>query len=614
MSGSITTVGDPKGLTVSLVVTNQWSGTFEGSLTLTNHGNQILDTWSITFSSRYALKNVSNFSIQQVQAADGTWTVTLRPPSWGTRLAAGASASSYVQGTLPGGAQLAQPDAALVLVGGTGSPPAPIVNPVPATPTPPVTPPVPAPISGGTGTGGGSPSPVPPLPAGGTNSGNSADKLWGEAFYAPYVDMGLYPVPDLDGLARQHGVGLFTLAFLQSTPSGEPAWAGLSALSLTSTNAQAVAIRREIGELRAAGGDVMVSMGGAAGTSQAQNFAAAGRTAAALAASYGNTVDTLALNRLDFDIEGAAIADTKANLLQSAALGLLQKSHPDLELWYTLPVLPQGLTREGLTVVGQALDAGVRLDGINLMTMDYGDSAAPPSAKSMGAYAIDAANSSYQQLSSLFAAHGLGLGWNQLGMTPMIGVNDVTTEVFGLADAQQVEDFARSKGLGMLSMWSLARDNPGPLGQVGTSNSGLAVPAGSFAALFGDYGTDPVIGAAAAATPGGTTAGGTTAPADSLINRTIGVAATATALTADAAVAERFQVSYAWGRRLTITGFDPAHDVLDLGGFWAEGRQARVQASGSDSVVCLDFNQQQVLLPGVAAAALTPQVLAIWQG
>ena len=592
MSGSIITVGDPKGLTVSLVVSNQWSGTFEGTITLTNNSNQILDNWSITFNSRYALKNVSNFSIQQVQSADGTWSVTLRPPSWGTRLTAGLSASSYVQGTIPGGARLAQPDAALVLLGGTGSTPAPIVNPVPVTPTPPVS----------------------PLPAGGTNSGNSADKLWGEAFYAPYVDMALYPVPDLDGLARQHGVGLFTLAFLQATPTGEPAWAGLSALSLTSTNTQAVAIRREIGELRAAGGDVMVSMGGAAGTSQAQRFAKAGRSAADLAASYSNTVDTLALNRLDFDIEGAAIADSKANLLQSTALSLLQKSHPNLELWYTLPVLPQGLTREGLTVVGQALDAGVRLDGINLMTMDYGDSAAPPSAKSMGAYAIDAANSSYQQLSSLFATHGLGFGWNQLGMTPMIGVNDVRTEVFTLADAQQVEDFARSKGLGMLSMWSLARDTPGPLGQVGPSNSGLAVPAGSFAALFGDYGTDPVIGAVAPAAPGGATAGGSTLPVDPLINRTINVAATSTALTADASLAERFQVSYAWGRRLTISGFDPAHDILDLGGFWAEGRQARVQASGTGSVVCLDFNQQQVLLPGVAAAALTPQVLAIWQG
>jgi hypothetical protein len=120
MSGSIITVGDPKGLTVSLGVSNQWSGTFEGTLTLTNNSNQTLDNWSITFSSRYALKNVSNFSIQQVQSADRTWSVTLRPPSWGTRLT--------------------KPDAALVLVGGTGSTPAPIVNPVPVTPTPPVSP------------------------------------------------------------------------------------------------------------------------------------------------------------------------------------------------------------------------------------------------------------------------------------------------------------------------------------------------------------------------------------------------------------------------------------------------------------------------------------------
>jgi hypothetical protein len=81
MSGSIITVGDPKGLTVSLGVSNQWSGTFEGTLTLTNNSNQTLDNWSITFSSRYALKNVSNFSIQQVQSADRTWSVTLRPPA-----------------------------------------------------------------------------------------------------------------------------------------------------------------------------------------------------------------------------------------------------------------------------------------------------------------------------------------------------------------------------------------------------------------------------------------------------------------------------------------------------------------------------------------------------
>ena len=47
----------------------------------------------------------------------------------------------------------------------------------------------------------------------------------------------------------------------------------------------------------------------------------------------------------------------------------------------------------------------------------------------------------------------------------MIGVNDVLTEVFTVTDAQTLENFARVNGLGMLSMWSIARDTPGSLGQ-----------------------------------------------------------------------------------------------------------------------------------------------------
>ena len=40
----------------------------------------------------------------------------------------------------------------------------------------------------------------------------------------------------------------------------------------------------------------------------------------------------------------------------------------------------------------------------------------------------------------------------------MIGVNDIESEVFNFADAQALEDFARTKGIGMLSMWSERRD------------------------------------------------------------------------------------------------------------------------------------------------------------
>jgi len=587
-------------LSVSLSLTSQWNGAFEGEITLTNSSTTPLTDWCVSFRSRYALRSLSNFTLQQSQLADGSWQITLRPPSWGLRLAPGASSRSYLQGVLPAGVSLSSlkasevvfPDAGATGTGtGSGS----------GTAT-------------GSGTGSGTGTSTAPLSPGGINSGNSGDRLWGEQFFAPYVDMTLYPVPDLDGLARQHGVGLFTLAFLQATPTGEAAWAGLPSLGLTSTDSQAVAIRREINQLRSAGGDVMVSLGGAAGISLAQSFRAAGRSAADLAGRYRQVIDNLALNRIDFDIEGAALADQAANQLHSAALKLVQQSHPGVEVWLTLPVLPQGLTGDGLTVVRQALAAGVKLDGVNLMAMDYGDSAAPPTRQSMGQYAIDAANASFRQLSDLFRSYGQGFGWNQLGLTPMIGVNDVTTELFSTADATVVETFARQQGLGMLSMWSIARDQPGPMGRVEATHSGTANASGSYGAIWGDYGSDPLI---SGGTSGGGGGGG--GSGGGLPTSTINVAATSRDLTASDATAERFQLGYAWGRQLTIQGFNPSQDVLDLSNFWAEGRQARVVASGSGASVMLDFNAQQVHLPGVSPTALTSTglpspVLQVWQG
>ncbi|MGB7357632.1 MAG: Calx-beta domain-containing protein [Mycobacterium sp.] len=330
----------------------------------------------------------------------------------------------------------------------------------------------------------------------GLNSGNPGDELWGEAYFAPYVDMAGWPVPDLLAIAQERGTSLLTLGFLQATPDGKLAWAGLPVLAPDSDFEQAQAINQSIAALQAAGGDVMISLGGASGTSLAQWYASRGLSAQGLADAYVDVVDTYSLNRIDFDIEGAAVADPASIALRSQALELLQQAKPDLEIWYTLPVLPTGLTADGLRVVRSAVTAGVKLDGVNVMAMDYGESAAPtsgPNAKTMGAYAIDAAQATYAQLSSLYGEYGQQFGWNQLGVTPMIGVNDVTTEVFTVADAQALEDFARSTGLGMLSMWSVARDTPGSFGQATPSASGLDVPAGSFGNVFNDYGTTSVV-------------------------------------------------------------------------------------------------------------------------
>ncbi|MFZ4374275.1 MAG: Calx-beta domain-containing protein, partial [Mycobacterium sp.] len=319
---------------------------------------------------------------------------------------------------------------------------------------------------------------------------------WGNAFFAPYVDMAGWPVPDLVAMSKATGASLFTLGFLQTDPAGNLAWGGYNVLEPNSTNEQAVAINSSIAALRAAGGDVMVSLGGAYGTSLAQSYAAKGRSAQELANAYTAVVDTYGLTHLDFDIEGAAVGDAASIALNSSALKLLQQARPQVQIWYTLPVLPQGLTTDGLNVVQSALTAGVKLAGVNVMAMDYGEGPAPtsgPNAQTMGTYAIRSAESTYAQLSSLYAKNGQTFSWKQIGVTPMIGVNDITSEVFTVADAQALQAFAVSKGLGMLSLWSVERDYPGTLGQPTHNASGVSSPAGSFSGAFNKYGTINVL-------------------------------------------------------------------------------------------------------------------------
>lgn len=326
----------------------------------------------------------------------------------------------------------------------------------------------------------------------GVNSGNAGDQLWGEAFFAPYVDMGFWEAPNLTEIAKSRGTSLLTLAFLLSTAEGKTAWAGSDSLTLDSESARAVAINDSIAKFQEAGGDVMVSFGGAAGNSLAHVHAAQGKTALELAQAYAEVVDTYSLNRIDFDIEGTAITDPVSISLRSEALALFQQMRPAVEVWYTLPAVPTGLTYNGQVVIRSAMQEGVVLDGVNIMAMNFGEWAAPttgPNAQTMGFYAIGSARGAHDELVSLYAEFGHEFGWSQLGVTPMIGVNDITTQVFGVEDAVMLEEFARVHGLGMLSMWSIARDNPGGIGQATATASGLDLPAGSFSAVFSDYGT-----------------------------------------------------------------------------------------------------------------------------
>ncbi|MDQ8707369.1 chitinase [Streptomyces sp. LHD-70] len=262
------------------------------------------------------------------------------------------------------------------------------------------------------------------------------------ARFAPFVDTSLAPAYDLVDTAEKTGVKEFNLAFITSGGGCEPLWGGKTALGDDPVAAQTA-------DLRAKGGDVRVSFGGAAGSELALNCSSAEE----LAAAYGKVVEAYDLKKVDFDIEGAALPDTEANTRRAQAIAALQKEHPGLDVSFTLPVMPEGLTQPGVALVEDAKKNGVHVNAVNIMAMDYG----PAYSDDMGEYAIQAATATQGQLKS-----ALGLSdaeaWRTVAVTPMIGVNDVTTEIFKRDDAKQLVEFAQEKKLGWLSMWSSTRD------------------------------------------------------------------------------------------------------------------------------------------------------------
>ncbi len=262
------------------------------------------------------------------------------------------------------------------------------------------------------------------------------------AGFAPYVDTSLTPAYDLAGTAQKTGVKNFNLAFITSGGGCTPKWGG-------SVDLGGDPVAKQIPALRKAGGDVRVSFGGANGS----ELGVACTSADQLAAAYGKVIDRFKLTRVDFDIEGGALADTAANTRRAQAVARLQKSHPGLDVSFTLPVMPEGLTQDGVNLVAGAKKNGVKISAVNIMAMDYGSSY----NGDMGTYATQAATATQGQLKK-----ALGLGdaaaWKAVAVTPMIGVNDVQSEVFKTDDATQLVTFAKSKHLAWLSMWSATRD------------------------------------------------------------------------------------------------------------------------------------------------------------
>ncbi len=334
---------------------------------------------------------------------------------------------------------------------------APTATATPSGPTDTPMPPTPTPLPTNTPTPGPSLTPTPtsisPTPGGGGFPGR---------VFAPYVES--WFGTSLVGVTNATGQKYFTLAFIIAGSGCTPTWNGSQTMSQNYYLA-------DINNLRAMGGDVAISFGGASGT----ELGKACTTVSSLQAAYQSVIDTYNLKWIDLDIEGSITTDTASVDRRNKALVALETANPGLKVSYTLGVLPSGLPSAQLGVLLNAKANGTRVDIVNVMAMDYGSHSID-----MGQAAIDAAQSTYNQLTS----NGIPA---TVGITPMIGQNDTHGEIFTLANASTVVAYAQANSyITELTFWAVERDNGSCPGRTKASDtcSGLVQNTYNFTNIF----------------------------------------------------------------------------------------------------------------------------------
>ncbi|AGE56178.1 putative bifunctional chitinase/lysozyme [Paramecium bursaria Chlorella virus NE-JV-1] len=283
------------------------------------------------------------------------------------------------------------------------------------------------------------------LPLVGKDSSLEKRGAWGDKVFAPYVDACAFPTPSLVNMHEATGQKFFTLAFVTADANKKASWAGVIPLD-------AQHMLTQIREIRDVGGDVSVSFGGANGIELAEAIG----DIDLLVAEYSRVIDMYSLTRIDFDIEGAAVGHTKSVDLRNRAIAKLNESYPELQITYCLPVLPIGLTLSGELLARNARKNNARIHSWNGMSMDFGDSAAPDPEGRMASYVIMSCENLRTQILSA------GIPNPKIGAIPMIGVNDVQSEILRIVDARKVyEFFKRTPWMSYVGFWSMNRDKPG---------------------------------------------------------------------------------------------------------------------------------------------------------
>src|SRR5207302_10077795 len=129
-----------------------------------------------------------------------------------------------------------------------------------------------------------------------------------------------------------------------------PIWGDSLDINSSTTNAK-------IAKAESEGAKTIISFGGAGGTELAQSCT----DPASLTAAYQSVIDKYHVDHLDFDVEGAAIADPGSINRRYQAIRTLESNNPGLVVSLTIPVLQSGPDGNGQHFLDAAHSNGERV-------------------------------------------------------------------------------------------------------------------------------------------------------------------------------------------------------------------------------------------------------------
>jgi len=258
---------------------------------------------------------------------------------------------------------------------------------------------------------------------------------------APYLYEGWGNPPNPTTIMNATGVKWFTMAFMLNNGNCNPLWDGGRALT-------GGVDQSTINTIRANGGDVMISFGGASGP-WLEHYCT---SASALAAAYQKVISAYNLKAIDIDIEGTPYDNATDQQKTVDALKTIKANNPGIVEYITLG---SGTGGPDNSLINRAASAGLVVDGWGIMTFDWGNSTG-----NQGQLTTQAADGLKNLLKSAY-------GWSDdtayrhVGISSMNGITDENAHVT-VADFNTILAYAQLHHIARFSYWSQNRDRPCP--------------------------------------------------------------------------------------------------------------------------------------------------------